>query len=420
MHSIAHTRGVYIVAAIAALITACNDGNDPSHIMEPTKGLPGVASQHTLASAGTVVQVANVEQLYAAINDPANAGSTILLAPGTYTLSARNASALARPNAGRLELQQDMSLSGVVDDRSAVVIDATALPMSSFTAPFGRTGVIRAGRGNNGVEWLTIAGNPLAAAGVETDLFSTPETNVRVAHVVAGNSARGVDIRNVGADMAGRRLHAEIVDGEFFRGVEGIRAVNFLGADHGDISVVMSGNRSYQNVVGCVIENNRTNFGTIYVRSSGDRFEDNGLGCSISGGMSQTTGPANSNSVVFEGHGTDILNNTRTIFFNNTGPTFADAGGIVAAGGTASTANSTSSNTVVVRLWGCRISGNQNIESGAFDFQVLGARSLVSGLGGTDNHAIVSLQGVSKFIDVDVVNSLPVDPSGSNTVTITR
>jgi hypothetical protein len=420
MCPISPARHVYVGVVITALITACNDGNGTGHIMEPTKALSAAASQHTLVSIGTAVQVGNVEQLYAAVNDPANAGTTILLAPGTYALSAKNASALARPNAGRLELQRDMSFSGVVGDRGAVIIDATALPMSSFTAPFGRTGVIRAGRGNNAVEWLTIAGNPLAAAGVETDLFSTPESYLRVAHVVAGNSARGVDIRNVGVDMAGRRLRADIIDGEFFRGVEGIRITNFPGADHGDVSVVMSGNRSYENVVGCVVENNRTNFGTIYVRSSGDRFEDNGLGCSISGGMSQTTGPANSNSVVFEGHGTEILNNTRTIFFNNTGPTFIDAGGIVAAGGTASTANSTSGNTVVVRLWGCRLSGNQNVESGAFDFQVFGARSLVSGLGGTDNHAMVSLQGVSKFIDVDVVNSLPVDPSGSNTVIVTR
>jgi hypothetical protein len=63
---------------------------------------------------------------------------------------------------------------------------------------------------------------------------------------------------------------------EFFRGVEGIRVANFIGADFGQVNVVMSGNRSYENVLGCILENNRSRFATIHVLSSGDRFEDNG------------------------------------------------------------------------------------------------------------------------------------------------
>ena len=406
-------RPVYIAAAIAALIMGCNDA---SRITEPTTPHSPVASRHTSASGGTVVQVADVEQLYAAVNDTANAGATILLGPGTYVLSAKDASGVDRPNAGRLELRQDMSLSGVVGDRAAVVIDAMGLPPSSFPMPFGRTGVIRTGRGNNAVEWLTIAGNPLAAAAIETDLGSTADARVRVAHVVAGNSARGVDIRNVGAAMAGRRLSAEIVDGEFFRGVEGIRVANFAGADHGDISVVMSGNRSYQNVLGCIVENNRSSFATIYVRSGGDRFEDNGLGCQIGSGLA-SSGVASSNSTVFEGHGTHFVNNTRTSFFNNTGPNFTDFGGVLVAGGeTLALTATTSSNTVLVRLWGCKVAENQNS-----DFQAFGAHgSDPSRIAGTNNRATIELHGVSKHIDVEGVDSWPVDPSGSNTVTIIR
>ena len=297
------------------------------------------------------------------------------------------------------------------------MIDAAALPASSFPMPFGRTGVIRTGRGSNAVEWLTIAGNPLAAAAVETDLVSTPDARVRVAHVVAGNSARGVDIRNVGAAMAGRRLRAEIVDGEFFRGVEGIRVASFVGADHGDISVVMSGNRSYQNVLGCIVEHNRSSFATIYVRSSGDRFEDNGLGCQIGSGLAFSAGMANSNSTVFEARGTHFTNNRRTTFFNNTGPNFTEFGGVLVVGGDAfALGTTTSSNIVMVRLWGSRVAENQ-----VTDFQAFGARSGdPSRISGVDNHATIELHGVSKQIDVEGVDSWPADPSGSNSLTIIR
>src|SRR5258705_9528948 len=55
---------------------------------------------------GKKVYVSNPEELYAAVNDPENSGSDIIIAPGTYVLSASHL------NGGRLELQTDMSLQG--------------------------------------------------------------------------------------------------------------------------------------------------------------------------------------------------------------------------------------------------------------------------------------------------------------------
>jgi len=412
-------RPVSIGAIIVACITGCTDGNNASPLTGPVAPLPALSSPHASASLADVILVADVEQLYAAINDPANDGAMLLLAPGTYVLSAKTASGANRPNAGRLELREDMSVSGVAGDRAAVVIDATGLPQSSFTMSFGRTGVFRTGQGSNAIEWLTIAGNPLAAAAIETELVGNPpEARVRVAHVVAGNSARGVDVRNVGAAMAGRRLHAEIIDNEFFRGVEGIRVANFVGAHGGDISVIMSGNRSYQNVLGCIVESNRSNSGTIYVRSSGDRFEDNGLGCQIGAGLASSA-TADSNSTVFDCHGSHFSNNRRTAFFNNTGPDFQHFGGVlVAAGDVIATggAAATSNNAVAMRLWGCKVEANQNA-----DFEAYGAQSRdPAKIAGVDNHTTIELHGVSKRIDVLSVNSSPVDPSGSNTSTVIR
>jgi hypothetical protein len=44
----------------------------------------------------------------------------------------------------------------------------------------------------------------------------------------------------------------------------------------------------------------------------------------------------------------------------------------------------------------------------------------MSGIAGTNNHVTVALRGVSSQIDVVAVDSLPEDPSGSNTVTVRR
>jgi hypothetical protein len=178
----------------------------------------------------------------------------------------------------------------------------------------------------------------------------------------------------------------------------------------------MSGNRSYQNVVGCILENNRSSSAAIYVRSSGDRFEDNGLGCDIGGGLALNAGAADANSTVFECHGTHFTNNSRTTFFNTTGPSFSEFGGVRVAAGFAFPVGTTSRNTAVARLWGCKVEGNQNI-----DFQAFGAGSThPSTIAGVDNHTTIELQGVSKKIAVVGAHSSPVDPSGTNTLTIVR
>ena len=405
-------RSLHMAAVVAALITGCKDAGN---ITGPAKPL-------------RVVNAANVEQLYVAVNDPGNAGATVLLAAGRYVLSVNDAAGVARPNGGRVELQQDMWLSGVDNDRTAVTIDATALTVASFKMSFGRTGVIRIGRGNNAVEWLTIAGNPLAAASIETDLGSSADAWSRVAHVTAGNSSRGVDVRNVGPANVGRRLQAEIEDDAFFRGAEGIRVANFVDATGGRISVVMHGNRAYENILGCILENNRSDSTAIHVVSSGDRFEDNGLGCDIGGALSLSSGAANSDSTIFEAQGTDFTNNTRTTFFNTTGPVFTEYGGVRVIGGNAAPPSaSTSRNSVIVRLTDCRVAGNQHIDLQAFGGLTTDAsanpgspKADLSLIPGTANHATIELYRVSKQIAVVGAASSPVDPSGSNTLTVLR
>ncbi|HTK55051.1 MAG TPA: hypothetical protein VL308_24325 [Gemmatimonadaceae bacterium] len=399
------TARALLLAFVGTVLAAC----DRATIVQPERRPPVTAASRTVVAS--VLAVTNVEQLYAAVNGPANAGAAIVLAPGTYVLSATSAGGGARPNGGRLELQPDMSLSGVSDDRSAVVIDFSALPASSFNV-LGKTSAIRIGRGSNSVQWLTIVGNSSSSAGVETDLVGAEPTQVAIAHVVAHANIRGIDVRNSGVAMNGRSIAVRIEDNDFFGGKEGIRVLNEAGVIGGRIDVTMSGNRSHDNNVGCIVEHNRASSGSLYVRSSGDHFEHNSLGCLIGGGLVNTVGAANSNTTVFEGHGDAFIDNTFVV----NGAT--DAGGMVVIGAeTPNAPNSASHNSVTVQLWGTMVSGNQKA-----DLQTFGARNTGNppGISGVDNRTMIELHGVSKQIDVVAVNSLPLDPTGTNTVTIVR
>ena len=364
-----------------------------------------------LAAAQTV-QVANVEELYSAVNDPANTGATVVILPGVYTLSAKDADGIPRPNGGRLELRTDMSLFGSVGDRSAVVIDAASLPNASFLIGTVRTGAIRIGAGTNSVEWLTIVGNSFSAGGIETDLPG-PSANVRIAHIASSGSIRGIDVRSQGASSSGRTIDAEIVDSELHNANEGFRVVNFGGVIGGVITVRMSGNRVHNNLNGCVIENASSSFSSISVRSAGDRFEDNGAGCVIGGALiGGAVGTANSNITNFEAYGCSVV--------NNTGPFGIDRGGlIVFAAETPNIAFAASDNTLNILLRGCIVSGNQNSNIEAY-----GARGIVSQPGkfsGINNRTTIRLSGVTKFVDnVIEFDSLPAEPAGTNELTIIR
>ena len=409
------TRNTFRIGVIFSLLSAvaCDRAGE---LTAPSER-PAPGSPRNLSVTATSVSVTNVEQLYAAVNNPANAGAVIQVSPGRYVLSATDGGGNARPNGGRLEFQRDMSLYGVTDDRAAVVIDASALPVSAFNVSFGRTAPIRIGRGSNTVEWLTIVGNPGAAAGIATELTGTPATRIRVAHVFANESSRGVDIRNVGATMIGRRIDAEIIDNELVGPSEvvgmseGVRVANFVGADNGVIVATLSGNRVYGFQLGCIMTSNRSSNATVDVRSSGDRFVGNALGCLIAGGLSQAaTGVANSNVTTFEAHGTQFVDNTAQI-------PGIDPGGVRVVGGLSTiTANATSDNTVSVDLWGSKVSGNQVV-----DFEAFGAWKASSpGIAGTNNHATVTLHGVSKQIDVVAASSVPSELAATNTVTVIR
>ena len=153
------------VVNVILLLTSCK-----KEIINETTIQVNSAVAGNLMGKEKKIRVSTVEELYGAVNDPANAGSVIVISPGTYVLTPNY------PNGGRLELQTDMGLQGQPGQPGLVVIDQSSLPSSSYAGPTAITGGIRVGRGTNTLEWLTLKGGLLSSnafAVVTTDLPST-------------------------------------------------------------------------------------------------------------------------------------------------------------------------------------------------------------------------------------------------------
>lgn len=192
-------------------------------------------------SIAQLIPISNVEELYAAVNNPSNAGATLVLSAGTYMLSASDPNSAPRPNGGRIEFQADMSIVGVTGDRSAVVINAYNLPASSYPqnvngVNMGPNAAVRLGLGHNTLEWLTVRDARFAQANIDSGLqpLDPGTAYIRVAHVDSTGSTRGLNILNFGPRTSGQTIEAEIDDCRFFNNIfnlsEGVRMGNFQGA----------------------------------------------------------------------------------------------------------------------------------------------------------------------------------------------
>jgi hypothetical protein len=314
-----------------------------------------------------------------------------------------------------------MSLQGQPGHPEQVLIDASALPGTSFMAPT-RTGAIRMGRGFNAIEWLTVKGNASAQAlsAIETDLLWQGISRVRIAHVKVSGARIGIDIRNPGTASAGRILEADLEENEVTENLvqfgQGIEIQNANGASGAIIHANLRGNYIHGNKIGLRSFNNNSN-GTntnncvITIQSHADKFEENGIGVYVLAGLSQvppTT--ANNNSLSFEAHGTKIENNRGPL-----PPEATPACGMYAAGGLSFSGGTTSNNKLSVKLWGCSFSDNNGADIIAF-----GAVSYTALVAGTNNLTEIFLQGVSKKAYVIATPSQPAEPAGTNVVRIIR
>ena len=268
----------------------------------------------------------------------------------------------------------------------------------------GNAGTIRIGRGRDRVEWLTVVGRSESAAGVQTDLVGAAAPAVRIAHVVARGSARGIDVRNLAS--AGRSLTADLddneVSGSTAGGGQGIRFVNTL-SNGASIVASSHGNYSHDNRLGFLVANQETSGASIAVESHTDRFEHNVVGGQISGGFTPAAGDAaNGNSVTFTMHGGTIIDNGVLPLPPNL------IGGLNVFGAFALEGGTLSDNHVAVAIRGTQFRDNV-----VFDLRASGALTPLAVPAGTNNTVTVELHGVSAQANTDApIASVPRNPRG--------
>jgi hypothetical protein len=368
------------------------------------------------------IEVSALSELYAAINDADNEGALLLLAPGTYVLSS------GYPNGGRIELQKNMALQGQPGHPESVVIDASALPATSFNPPLGfpaaRTGAIRMGKGNNSIEWLTVKGNASSQAlsVIDTDLIGDSECHIRIEHTIVSGGRIGIDIRNVGLASKNRIIEAELADNEVVENLvqqgQGIEIQNANGASGAVIRVTLNGNYVHGNKIGLRSFNNnanntKTDFGSITIQSHANRFEENGIGIFLAAALNQGSSTScNNNSLAFEANGSSIQNNNGIIPSDVSDPA---PGGMYVAGSLSANAGEASNNTLKINLSGCFLTINNGP-----DIKAYGYLSMPGILYGINNSTTVTLNGVSANGIVTAIASVPADPAGSNVINVVR
>jgi hypothetical protein len=379
------------------------------------------------AAQAQTIPVFDVDALYEAINDTANAGATLVLAPGTHMLSVNDPNGIPRPKGGRLELQPDMSLRGTEGDRSAVVISAFNLPASSFPqsvngVPTGPNAAVRMGLGHNALEWLTVRDARSGSANIDTGLqpLDPGTAYVRIAHIASTGSIRGLNILNFGPQTSNQTIEAEIVDCQFFDNVlsvsEGVRLGNFQGARGSTVNARMSGNVSWGQKQGRLLVNNRAIASTVNVVSSGNRFYGNGGGTIVIGGLSSNNTRADGNTITLEAHGDRFL--------GNAGASDLDRGGLIVLGSEniSDVSGGGSQNTVVIKLWGCRMVGNYGA-----DLTAIGARWVWPATAGLSENNKVTIEVLGdgsdqswELMEVVEANTVPPGETYGNLAEVIR
>ena len=374
------------------------------------------------------VYVSNLDELYAAVNDPGNTGKEVVLAPGSYVLSA------SYPNGGRLELQTDMCLKGQPGQRDAVLIDQSSLPLASFVIPAGRTGGIRMGKGKNTLEWLSIKGGAISAnpfSVINTDLLS-PETKIGLykVYVDVNGSNLGVNLRNRLAEHAGRKIFAEIENCELtgavnFNGIA-LALQNANGSSDALIDLTMKNNYLHGNKIGILAFSTTGALSisncTIKIKSYGDNIEGNGVGIDPSAGVNQSaTTTSNNNTTVIEMFGSSIRNNNPPGTPHLLPVNGALPGGIFAASAynsvnSFSGYNRASNNTMKLSFYGCDISNNNGTDIHAYGAWGFPAVTLP----GSNNLLDIYLHGISANAIVNAVSCEPVEPGGTNVINVYR
>lgn len=265
--------------------------------------VPALALAHPVT-----VTVANVEQLYAAVNNPANDNVRIVLAPGTYALTELPPCSTLpcpppRPALGRIVLRQGMDLIGsnsyllehgipqardatgevFADPATETIIDGSAL-FGEPPSDAGGSSVIHAGLKNR-IQNLTVRGNGFNAAQIEV-LPPRNGMSVVVSGCILEGGRRGIFVNNTGPNASGTQSTATI-EGNVIRHHRsrfgfGIQVLHFQTV--GDqIVVKANNNRVYDNNYGLYLPSWGAIESQTTVISRGNTYQRNAIGLFVIG-----------------------------------------------------------------------------------------------------------------------------------------
>jgi hypothetical protein len=388
-----------------------------------------------VAQQQPVVNVSDLEALYAAVNNPANAGAIVVLASGTYTLTAKDGNNQSRPNGGRLVLQSGMALIGQNsyvdfdndgiwdprDDNNDGISDTDPVRGLIFADPASETiinavnlsggggGAVRIGLDNR-VEKLTVRNTNKIAAGIDVNVVpDIGGMRAEIRDCLVEDGQRGIRLlifTRSGVDSSAV-LERNILrrnTGVFGFGAQ--VAIQFTSNSSWD--VIVRNNRLYANRLGLFVVGEASTNVESRVLSMRNMYLQNRLGAEIDGR------DGNGQNIHFTSVKDDIFDNVGNVVAGLGGGIVAIAGLITHAGATPS-----SNNALDLQFLGTRWLGNFQ-GSSRRDLQVYGALSR-AGLPGTNNTARVLIRqgtsdgavGAFQFID-----SQPDDPTNTDTVTI--
>jgi hypothetical protein len=396
-----------------------------------------------VAQEQPVVNVSNVEGLYAAVNNPANVGAIVVLASGTYTLTTKDANNQSRPNGGRLVLQSGMVLVGQNryvdfdgdgvwdprDDNNDGIPDTDPVRGLIFADPTSETiinainlsvgpGAVRVGL-DNVVEKLTVRNTSKINAGIDVNVVpAIGGMRAEIRDCLVEDGQRG--IRLLVFTQSGIDSSA-VLERNILRrntGPAGFGAqIAIQVASNSSWDVVARNNLLYSNRVGLFVVGEGTTNVNSHVLSMRNLYRQNEVGLNIQVGRDNFPG------LLFGSNGSSIhLTSIDDVILDNVGTlAFGLGGGVVALGGLITNAGATlsSNDALDLQFLGTRWAGNFQGTSRR-DLQVYGSLAL-GGLPGINDTARVLIRqatsdgapGAFQFID-----SQPGDPTNTDTVTI--
>jgi len=409
--------------------------------------LLGMFTVATAATTQQVINVNNIENLYAEVNNPANVDTVIVLASGNYVLTPANPSGNPRPNGGRLVLQPGMALIGQNeyvdsdgdgqwdprDDNRDGVPDSDPARGLVFALPASETiidasklvsggqGAVRMGL-NNRVEKLTVMKTGGVGAGIDVNLLPTSGgMRAEIRDNVIEDGQRGIRLQHSGIHDVDSSAVLERNIVRRHTGRFGFAAqITQGGSTNCSWDLTARNNLFYANRFGLFVAGNASTNVQARILSMENVYRENQAGINLFAGLDnfnlngQPQG-GNGNNVHLTSIGDGIFDNEEIDNIGGWG------GGVVAIAGVTTDSNANPSSNNDVSLEFINTSWLRNFEGTTRrDLLVYGAAAIGGTPGTNDTVSVLIRKGTSDGMAnaFNVANSAPEDLTHTDQVTI--